>query len=128
MWIALVIRQRIPADVVSKREVERYKRDERGSPPTAVSIKAAARTPSPVVVVVHPTPVVIRRPTPWLIPNPCPTVRRTPLPISITIRDPIAVTGDRTRVRTPDPTVIARMYPIAVRVEVFGAPDVLVEV
>ena len=86
----------------------------------------AAGTPHPVVVVINPSPVVIRRPAPGFISDPGPTVWRTPRPISVTIRSPVVVVIDDRRMRLPDPAVIARIDPIAVCVEVFGAPDVTV--
>src|SRR6185369_5161589 len=50
VWIVVVIRQRIPADVLSERDVD-YERDQRRPPPTAIAMESAARDPRPVVVV-----------------------------------------------------------------------------
>jgi hypothetical protein len=127
MWISLVVIQRIPANVIAKREVER-ERDQRRAPPTAVPIEQASWTPGPVTVVVNPASVVIRRPTPWLVTDPCPTIRRNPGPLPVTIRRPIAVNADRTRERTPDPTVIVSLDPVAVSTEIFAAPNIFVVV
>src|SRR4026209_708004 len=90
MRIALVIIQRVPADVIAERDVE-HKRDECGAPPASVPVVLAARAPGPVAVVINPTPVVIRRPAPRLVTNPRPTVRRTPRPMTVAIRRPVAV-------------------------------------
>jgi len=127
MRIALVIVQRIPADVVAKRDVEN-KRDQRRTPPTAIVIKLAARTPSPVTVDINPTTVVIRRPAPWLVTNPRPAIRRTPGPLTVTIRRPIVIHADRAWERTPDPTVVVGLDPIAVSLEILAAPNILVVV
>lgn len=127
MRIALVITQRIPADVITERDVEN-ERDERRTPPAPVAIKQAARSPGPVTVVVNPAPVVIRRPSPRLVSNPRPAVRRAPRPLPVTIRRPIAVDVDRARKWTPDPTVIIGLDPVAIGVEILAAPDVLIVV
>ena len=123
MRIALVIVQRIPADVVAERN---GKRDERRPPPTAMPVITAARTPGPIVVVIDPAAVVIRRPAPRLVANPGPAVRRNPTPAAVTIGRPVIVVVDDRRVRTPDPTIVSRVSPVAVGIKVFGAPNVLV--
>src|SRR5690242_4215524 len=125
MRIALVIIQRIPTDVIAKRDVK-HERHQRRTPPTAIAIKLAARTPRPVTVVINPATIVIRRPSPRLVSNPRPTVRRTPGPLPVTIWHPIAIPADRARERTPDPTVIVGLNPIAVRIEILAAPNILV--
>lgn len=94
MRILLVVIQRVPADVVAKREVE-DKRDERGPPPASVSVKLAARAPRPVAVVINPAAIVIRRPAPRLVTDPRPAVRRAPAPLAVAIRSPIAVDVER---------------------------------
>ncbi len=127
MRIALVIRQRIPADVVSKRYVE-HKRDEGRPPPTALPMKLTARTPGPHVVVVNPTAVVIRRPTPRFISDPGPTVRRTPRPLPVTIRRPIVVGADHAGARHPHPAVVVGIPPVTISVEVLRAPHVFVKI
>src|SRR5215213_7177204 len=127
MWISLVIIQRVPAHVIAEREVE-HKRNERGTPPAPLLVEPAARRPGPIIVVVNPTTVVIRRPAPRLITNPRPTVRRTPRPMTVAIWRPIAVGVDGARTRPPDPAVVVRVSPVAVRVEIFGAQDVFVEI
>jgi hypothetical protein len=48
------------------------------------------------------------------------------LPVSI--RRPIVVDADRARERTPDPTVIVGLDPIAVSLEILAAPNVFVVV
>jgi hypothetical protein len=125
MRIALVIIQRIPADVVTERDVE-HERDQRRTPPTAVVVELAARAPRPVTVEVNPTAVVIRRPAPRLVANPRPAIRRTPGPLPVTIRRPIAVDADRAGKRTPDPTVVVSLDPIAIGLEILAAPNVFV--
>src|SRR5688572_7605328 len=128
MRIPLVVRQRIPADVVSEREIKRDESDERGPPPTSFLVKLAARHPCPVVVVKDPAAVVIRSPTPRFIPDPGPTVRRKPRPMTVAIRRPVRVRVQHAGVRTPDPAVILAVNPLAVRAQFFGAPQVLVEI
>jgi hypothetical protein len=123
MRIVLVVIQRIPADVIAKREVE-HKRDEGRTPPTSIPIELAARAPRPVTVVINPTPVVIRRPAPWFVANPSPTIRRTPGPLPVTIRRPIAVNADGARKRTPDPTVVVSPDPVAIGLEILAAPNI----
>ena len=127
MRIALVIRQRVPADVVSKRYVE-HKRDEGRPPPTALAMELTARTPGPGVVVVDPTAVVIRRPTPRFMSDPGPTVRWTPRPLPITIRRPIVVGSDHACARHPHPAVVVGVPPITVSIEIFRAPNVFVKI
>src|SRR6185503_14303218 len=122
MWISLVVIQRVPAHVISKRDVEN-KRDQRRTPPTALSVELAARTPGPVAVVINPTPVVIRRPAPRLVTNPRPAVRGTPRPVTVAVRRPVAVDADGARTWTPDPAVIICVDPIAIGVEIFSTPD-----
>src|ERR1044072_18623 len=102
MRISLVVRQRIPANVIAKRNVE-HKRNQRRSPPTAFSVKLAAWTPRPIVVDEDPAAVVVRRPTPRFIADPRPAVRRTPSPLAVTIWRPIAVNANRRRMWSPDP-------------------------
>ena len=113
MRISLVIVQRIPAHVITKRDVE-DKRDQRRAPPTSLFVKLAARAPRPVIVVVNPTTVVIRRPAPRLVTNPRPTVRRTPGPITVAIWRPVAVDADGARMWPPDPAVIICVSPLAI--------------
>src|SRR5687768_9429682 len=88
----------------------------------------AARHPGPRVVVVDPASVVIRRPTPWFVTDPRPAIGRTPRPMTVAVRRPVAERVDHARVRLPDPTVIAGLRPVAVVAEVFGAPNIFVEV
>src|SRR5215213_2365947 len=127
MRIVLVVIQRVPADVVAKREVE-DKRDEGGPPPASLPVKLAARAPRPVAVVINPAPVVIRRPAPRLVTNPRPAVRRAPGPLAVAIRRPIAVDAERASARPPDPAVVVRVDPVAVVIEIFSAKDVFVEI
>src|SRR6185369_4815435 len=104
----------------------KHKRDQRRTPPTAIAIELAARAPRPVTIEINPTAVVIRRPAPWLIANPRPAIRRTPGPLPITIWRPIAVDADRARKRTPDPTVVVSLDPVAIRLEILAAPNIFV--
>lgn len=124
MRIALVIRQWIPADVVSERYAERNQ----GRPPPTPPVESTARTPRPDIVVINPTPVVIRRPAPRFISDPRPTVWRTPRPMPVSIRRPIDVRGNHVRAWHPDPAVIVRIRPIAISIQILRAPDVFVEI
>lgn len=45
-WVAIVIRQRIPADIVTEVEVH-AERDQRRTPPTTIPVVLTARTPRP---------------------------------------------------------------------------------
>jgi hypothetical protein len=126
--IALVIRQRIPADVLAERKIEVYKSDECRSPPTAVPIKPATRYPRPIVIVIDPTAVVIRRPSPRFVTDPRPAIRLDPGPGTITIWRPIVISADYRPVRTPNPAEVGRVIPIAVGLEIFRAPNILVVV
>ena len=121
----MIVRQRIPADIVAEREVEGY---ERGPPPTAVTRVSVARRPGPVVINIDPTAVVIRRPSPWLVSDPRPPVRRTPGPTTVTIRCPISVAADHRCMRTPDPAVLVSLGPIAIGFELFRAPRRFIEI
>jgi len=87
----LIVRQRIPADIVAEREVEGY---ERGPPPTAVTTVSVLRRPGPVIVDIDPTAVVIRRPSPGLVSDPRPAVRRTPRPATVAIWRPISIAAN----------------------------------
>jgi len=127
MRIPLVIIERVPADVVAKRDVEN-KRDQRGPPPASLPIKLAARAPRPIAVVLNPAAVVIRRPAPRLVTNPRPAVRRTPTPLAVAIRRPVAVYAQRARMRPPDRAIVVCIDPIAVVGKIFGAEDVFVEI
>lgn len=123
--ISLVIRQRVPTNIVAERNVE-HERDECRSPPTAMSVMLTSRTPCPIPIVVYPATVVVRRPTPRFIPDPCPAVRRTPRPMAITIRRPVGECADGCHMRPPDPAVVFGIGPITVSVEILCAPNVLV--
>src|SRR6476620_4104650 len=112
----------VPAIVVA--HIDDY--NERGSPPAMTAEVCTARTPGPVAAVIDPTSVVIWRPAPWFIPHPGPTIRRTPHPVTVTIRCPINVAVDGARMWSPDPPVIACVSPIAVRIEIFGTPNVFI--
>jgi len=112
----------IPAIVIANIH-EDYKC---GPPPAVIVEEGTARTPCPVTVVIHPSAVVIWCPAPRFISHPGPTIRRTPHPVTITIRRPIAVDVNRVRLRSPDPAVVGRVSPIAVCVEIFGAPNVFI--
>src|SRR6266496_1550572 len=126
MRIALVVRQRIPAEAVSPRKVYRDESNQRRSPPTAIAIVVAARTPDPVVVVINPSPVMIWSQTSWLISDPGPVIRSAPDPVSISIRSPIVVDIYYGSVWPPDPAILRRIGPIAISVKFFGPPNVLV--
>src|SRR5262245_22969443 len=93
--ISVVIREWIPAVgvpvAITKREIELEKGYERGTPPSAIALKLATRTPRPVTVVIDPATIVIWRPAPFFIAHPGPAIRRAPDPMAITIRRPIAV-------------------------------------
>lgn len=77
MRISLVIRQRVPANVITEVNVEN-ERDQCRTPPTPLPVKLAAWTPGPKTVVINPTTIVIGRPTPRFISHPRPAIRRTP--------------------------------------------------
>ena len=128
MRIALVIRKRIPADVVAEGKAEADKSDERGPPPASLLVEVAARHPGPVIIVKDPAAIVIRRPTPRFVADPRPTVRRTPRPMTITIRRPIAERIDYAGVRPPNPAVLATVGPLTVSIEILGAPNVFVKI
>jgi len=98
---------------------------ERGSPPAVIAEVGTPRTPRPVTVVIHPSSVVIWRPSPGFITHPGPTIRRTPYPVTISIWRPINVV-DGARMRSPDPAVVGRVTPIAVCIEILGAPNVFI--
>src|ERR1043166_732985 len=123
MRVALIVVQRIPANVIAERNVE-Y--DQRRTPPTAVPVISTARTPGPVVVVIDPTSVMIRRPTPRLLAHPGPTIRITPGPIAITIRRPVVVAAQKSCTWLPDPAVVGGVTPVAVGIKIFGAPNVAI--
>ena len=118
----MVIAQWIPTIVIAYID-EDY---ERRSPPTMISKVSTARTPGPVAAVIYPTSVVVRRPTPRLVTDPGPAIRGTPHPVTITIRRPIRIDVDDGIMRSPDPTVVRRVRPITIRVEIFSAPDITV--
>src|SRR5687767_15629674 len=101
--ITMMIRERIPRNVVADRNVESY---ESRTPPTTIAMVVAARTPGPVVVVVDPATVVIRSPTPRFISDPRPTVRPNPGPGPMTIRRPVYVVVDDRDMWSPDPAVV----------------------
>src|SRR5215204_4722065 len=111
----MVIRQRIPRDVISKRNVESY---ERRPPPASVTVVVTPRTPGPIVVVVDPTAVVIRRPTPGFIANPSPAIGPNPRPSAISIRRPVAVVVDDCDVGPPHPAVVVNVGPVAIGIKV----------
>ena len=48
--------------------------------------------------------------------------------MAVAIRRPVAEGVDYARMRAPDPAVFARAGPLAVVVEIFGAPNIFVEV
>jgi hypothetical protein len=121
----MVVGKWIPTDVVAKDNIDCH---QRRSPPTAIPVITTAWTPCPGVVVINPSAVVIRSPTPGFIANPRPAVRWTPHPIPITVRGPTVVAVDEGRMRTPDPTILIRVRPLTIRVEIFAAPDKLVVV
>ena len=121
--IAVVIRQRIPADVGSEREVES---NERRPPPTAVPVVPAARHPDPVVVVEDPAAVVIRRPSPRFVADPRPTVWWTPGPMAVSIWRPICVTRQDSGPWPPGPAEFVVVAPVAPRREIFCSPHELV--
>src|SRR5258706_7889755 len=121
--VVLVIVQRIPADVITKNYLER---DQRGPPPTAMTVILAARTPGPIVVVVNPAAVVIRSPAPGLLAHPGPTIRRNPVPIPIPIWSPIVVTVDCAGLRMPDPAIVFGVSPIAIGIQVFATPNITI--
>jgi hypothetical protein len=117
-----MISERIPTIVIANID-EYYKR---GSPPAVIAEVCTPRTPRPVTAVINPPSVVIWRPPPRFITHPGPTIRRTPHPATISIRRPIGVYVNRARVRSPDPTVVRRVSPIAVRIEILGTPNVVI--
>ena len=123
MRVAVVIRERVPANVVAEREMEG---DERWTPPAATPVIMATRAPRPVVVVIDPASVMIRSPTPRFIPNPGPTVRRTPGPATVAVWRPVVIVVDDCDVGTPNPTVLVCILPVAVSVEILCPPDVVV--
>jgi hypothetical protein len=123
MRIALMIRKWVPANIITEGEVECY---ERRAPPTAVAIVITSGTPRPIVVVIDPTAVVIRSPAPWFRAHPRPAVWLDPAPSSITIRGPVVVDIDYGCVRSPNPAVVVDVSPVAICVEVFSAPHVIV--
>jgi len=126
--IALVVRQRIPANIVAERKTKIDKRNKRGPPPASLLVEVTTRHPDPNAVVMHPAPIVIRRPTPGFETNPSPAIRRTPRPMTITIWRPVAERVDYTRVWPPNPTVFAGLVPLSVVVKVFSAPNIFIEV
>src|SRR5205085_9724065 len=126
--IGLMVAERIPADVRAVRTAEGDEDDERGPPPTAMLVViVTARGPAPEVIVIDPTPVVIRGPAPRLVANPSPTVRRTPDPVAVAIGHPIIIVDDGVA-WSPDEAVVVRIDPVAVSVEFFRAPDILIVV
>src|SRR5688500_10521892 len=128
MLIALVVRQLIPANVVTEWKTKIDKGDERGPPPASLLVEVTPRDPNPRVVVIDPAPIVIRRPTPRFETNPRPAIRRTPGPMTIAIWRPVTKGINYTCVWPPNPTVFAGLVPLAVVVKIFGAPYILVEV
>jgi hypothetical protein len=93
-----------------------------------MTVVIATRAPGPIVVVIDPAAIVVRGPTPWLITNPRPAVWRTPGPVTITIRGPVVIVVNYGRMRSPDPTVVACICPIAISIEIFGAPNIAIVV
>jgi hypothetical protein len=91
-----------------------------------MTVVKTPRTPCPVVVVIDPTAIVIRRPTPRFVADPRPAVGINPAPAAITIRGPVVIVVNYSGVRTPNPTVVLRVDPIAVRIKILGAPNVVV--
>ena len=85
-----------------------------------------ARTPGPIIVVIDPAPIVIRGPAPRFIPDPRPAIGRAPGPVAVTIGRPVVVDIDYGRVRTPDPTIVRHIRPIAISIEIFSAPNVFI--
>ena len=82
-----------------------------------------SRPPRPRAAVPHPAPVVIRRPAPGLKANPRPTVVRLPGPVAIAIRSPTL-----RLIRHPDLTVVGRVFPGSVRVQILRSDVILVSV
>src|SRR6185369_3940220 len=91
-----------------------------------MTVELAARTPGPIIVVVDPTAIVIRRPTPRLLAHPGPPVRRNPNPAAVAIRRPVVVVVYDNGVRPPNPAIVVNVGPIAVGIEIFGAPNIAV--
>ena len=112
----------------SEIEVERDKGYQRRPPPAAPRTVVAVRAPGPIIIVVDPAAIVIRRPAPGLVTNPRPAVRRNPNPLTIPIRRPVVVVVDDRDLRSPDPAVIVCIGPTAIRIEIFPAPDIIVQV
>jgi hypothetical protein len=124
MRIVLMIIEWIPTIVI----VDDCKSDERRSPPTAVMVERATRTPRPVTVSENPTTIVIWRPSPWFITDPGPTIRWTPNPMTVTIRRPVRIDVDERATRSPGPAIVAGVGPIAIGIEIFRAPNVFIVV
>src|SRR5215213_884095 len=128
-WVALAVRERIPADLIAVRGRDGDEDDERRTPPgTPVLVAVAARCPAPAVVVIDPATIVIRSPAPRLVANPRPSIRRTPSPVAVAVRCPVVIVIDDGRARTPDPAVIIRIRPVAISVQLFRAPHFLIVV
>ena len=119
----MMITEWIPVNLITKRNIER---DQCRTPPTSIPVIITARAPGPVVVVIDPAAVVIRGPTPRFVTHPRPTIRGAPGPTPITIRRPAVVVVDYGRVRPPDPAIVIRVGPIAIGIQIFGAPHVAV--
>src|SRR6185503_3810241 len=100
--------------------------DKRRTPPAAFSRVVTVRTPCPIVVVIDPTAIVIWGPSPRLITNPRPAVWLAPGPIAMAVRRPIKIVVDDCYVGAPDPSVVLRVFPTAICVQFFCAPDVIV--
>src|SRR6185295_178041 len=110
MRVTLMIVQRIPANVIAKRNVKRY---QRGSPPAAVPVVKTSRAPRPVAVIVDPAAIVIRSPTPRFVAHPGPAIRGNPAPATVAIRRPVVVVIDYGLMRPPDPAVVVHVGPVA---------------
>ena len=69
---------------------------------------------------------MICSPAPRLVVHPGPTIRRHPTPMTVAIRRPVGVLARGVSIRPPYISVLSRVYPFTVIVEVFGTVDVLV--
>ena len=79
--------------------------------------------PSPSAAVGHPATVVIRSPSPGFSAYPSPTVVRFPNPVAISIRSPVG-----RLIRNPDLTVVVRVFPASVCIQIFGAGVIAISV